>query len=222
MKLKVELNNAANASLLSELWFGRMNGVSNAVLVSVVEGIGVAVLANGQILSGMCGLAGEFGHISIDPHGPICACGQRGCWEVFASSSAALRYYSEFAPASSAISIQGLMQLTEEEDEHAICAVTKQAVHIGRGLRLITAALAPELILITGDLAGSWHRFGKVVESELHGNMLAGPPPKLTLTTDVELSRLRGAAVTALQRHSGFYSSNQPTRRSVDLSGTRG
>jgi predicted NBD/HSP70 family sugar kinase len=146
----------------------------------------------------------------------VCLCGQRGCWQVFASSSAALRFYKEMAPASSPVSIQGLMQLAEEEDEDAVSAVVKQATFIGRGLRLITAALAPELILIAGDLAGSWHRFGPIVEGELCKTMLAGAPPTLTLTTDVELSRLRGAAVTALQRHSGYYSSRQMSRRAAD------
>jgi predicted NBD/HSP70 family sugar kinase len=207
MGLKAELNNAANASLLSELWFGRMEGVRNAVLVSIVEGIGVAIFANGQVVSGFHGLAGEFGHIPIDPSGPGCSCGQRGCWEVFASSSAALRLYAEVAPASSPLSIQGLMQLVEEEDEHAVAAVSLQAGYIGRGLRLITAALSPELILITGDLTGSWQRFGPAIEAELRDTMLAGPPPRLTRITDVEVSRLRGAAATALQRHSGFHSS---------------
>jgi len=216
MELKVELTNAANASLTSELWFGRMNGVHNAALVSIAEGISVAILTNGVIVSGLHGLAGEFGHIPIDPQGPLCLCGQRGCWQVFASSSAALRFYKEMAPASSPVSIQGLMQLAEEEDEDAVSAVVKQATFIGRGLRLITAALAPELILIAGDLAGSWHRFGPIVEGELCKTMLAGAPPTLTLTTDVELSRLRGAAVTALQRHSGYYSSRQMSRRAAD------
>jgi predicted NBD/HSP70 family sugar kinase len=209
MSLKTELTNAANASLLSELWFGRMDGVRNAVLVSVVEGISVAALANGQVLQGFHGLAGEFGHISLDPSGPLCGCGQRGCWEVYASSSAALRLYSEFAPASSPLSIQGLMQLVEEEDEHAVAAVTQQARSIGKGLRLITASLSPELILITGDLTGCWQRFGPLIEAELRKSMLAGPAPTLTRITDVEVSRLLGAAATALQRHSGFHSSSQ-------------
>jgi predicted NBD/HSP70 family sugar kinase len=216
MNLKVELTNAANASLTSELWFGRMNGVRNAALVSIAEGISVAILTNGVIVSGLRGLAGEFGHIPIDPLGPQCICGERGCWQVFASSSAALRFYAEMAPASSPLSIQGLMQLAEEEDEHAMKAVAKQARYIGRGLRLITAALAPELILIAGDLTGAWRRFGPIVEGELSKTMLAGAPPTLTLTTDVELSRLRGAAVTALQRHSGYYSSRQMSRRTAE------
>jgi predicted NBD/HSP70 family sugar kinase len=205
--LPVELNNAASASLLSELWFGRMDGVRNAVLVGIVEGIGTAILANGQILSGLGGLAGEFGHVPIDPAGPRCTCGQRGCWEVFASSRAALRYYAEALPNAPAISIQELMRLTEDGDEHAIAAVSRQAKHIGQGLRLITATLSPEMILITGDLTSSWHRFGPIIEQELRDTMLAGPPPRIALTTDVELSRLRGAAATALQRHSGYHAS---------------
>jgi predicted NBD/HSP70 family sugar kinase len=213
LNLKVELTNDAHASLLSELWFGRMNGIRNAALVSIAEGISVAILTNGLIVSGLRGLAGEFGHIQIDRDGPACVCGQRGCWQVFASSSAALRFYAEMAPASSPLSIQGLMQLAEEEDEHAIRALAKQACYVGRGLRLITAALAPELILIAGDLAVSWHRFGPIVEGELCKTMVAGPPPALTLTTDMELSRLNGAAATALQRHSGYYSSRQTPRQ---------
>src|SRR5579875_700181 len=68
--LRVELSNAANAALLSEMWFGHMDGVRNAVLITISEGIGSAILANGQILVGNDGLAGEFGHIPIDPLGP--------------------------------------------------------------------------------------------------------------------------------------------------------
>lgn len=218
--LPVELNNAASASLLSELWFGRMDGIRNAVLVTIVEGIGTAILANGQILSGLGGLAGEFGHVPIDPAGPRCTCGQRGCWEVFASSRAALRFYAEAAPGAPLISIQELMRLTEEGDEHAVAAVTLQAKNIGRGLRMITAALSPEMILITGDLTSSWHRFGPIIERELRETMLAGPPPRIALTTDVELSRLRGAAATALQRHSKYhtsgYAAEKARRRSLE------
>ncbi len=98
MELQVELANAANACLLSELWSGRLDGIRNAVLITVSEGIGAAILANGQIITSRSGLAGEFGHSPIDPTGPVCGCGQHGCWEVFASSTAALRYYAELAP----------------------------------------------------------------------------------------------------------------------------
>jgi Transcriptional regulator/sugar kinase len=207
MELQVELDNAANACLLSELWFGRMDGVRNAVLITVSEGLGTAILANGQIVVGRDGLAGEFGHIPIDPAGAACGCGQRGCWEVFASSSAALRYYTELSPKSRSLTIQELLQLVEEGDAAAIDAVSLQAKHLGRGLRLITAALSPDLILITGDLTTSWTRFGPIVQAELESAMLAGTPPRLMVTNDGELSRLRGGAAVVLQRHSGYHRS---------------
>ena len=91
MELQVEIENDANACLLAESWYGRLAGVRNAVLVAVSEGVGAAILAGGQLYSGFSGLAGEFGHITIDPDGPLCGCGQRGCWEMAASSRAALR-----------------------------------------------------------------------------------------------------------------------------------
>jgi predicted NBD/HSP70 family sugar kinase len=207
LELHVELDNAANACLLSELWFGRMDGVRNAVLVTVAEGLGTAILANGQIVVGRNGLAGEFGHIPIDPAGPVCGCGQRGCWEVFASSSAALRYYKELSPESLPLGIQELLQLAEEGDAAAMEAVSRQVKHLGRGLRLITAGLSPDLILITGDLTTSWSRLGPIVQAELESTMLAGTAPRLMVTNDGELSRLRGGAAVVLQRHSGYHRS---------------
>jgi predicted NBD/HSP70 family sugar kinase len=223
MQLQVELDNAANACLLSELWFGRMDGVRHAVLVTISEGVGTAILANGQIVAGRNGLAGEFGHIPIDPNGPVCGCGQRGCWEVFASSSAALRFYAELAPKAPPIRIRELLQLAEEGNVEAIEAVSLQSRNLGRGLRLVTAALSPELILITGDLTTSWSRFGPIVQAELEKTMLAGTAPRLAITNDGELSRLRGAAAVVLQRHSGYHRSthlpraNQSVRRTSKL-----
>jgi predicted NBD/HSP70 family sugar kinase len=207
MQLQVELANAANACLLSELWSGRLDGIRNAVLITVSEGIGGAILANGQIITSRSGLAGEFGHSPIDPTGPICGCGQRGCWEVFASSTAALRYYAELAPKSRALNIHDLLRLTEEGDATAIAAITRQATHLGRGLRLVTASLAPEVVLITGDLTTSWARFGPIIRKEMESTMLAGAAPDLGITKDGELSRLRGAAAVVLQRHSGYHTS---------------
>jgi predicted NBD/HSP70 family sugar kinase len=207
MQLQVELANAANACLLSELWSGRLDGIRNAVLITVSEGIGGAILANGQIITSRSGLAGEFGHSPIDPTGPVCGCGQHGCWEVFASSTAALRYYAELAPKARALNIHDLLRLTEEGDATAIAAVTRQATHLGRGLRLVTASLSPEVVLITGDLTTSWARFGPIIQKEMAATMLAGAAPDLGITKDGELSRLRGAAAVVLQRHSGYHTS---------------
>ncbi len=199
--LPVELDNAANACLLSELWFGRMDGVRNAVLVTVSEGIGAGVLANGQLVSGRNGMAGEFGHVPLDPAGPKCACGGRGCWETLASSTAALRYYAELSGSSHPLTIHQLVAMADDGDEHAIQALRKQAQLIGRGMRVVVAALSPEIILITGDIISAWARYGPIVAEELAPLMLAGTPPRLAPVEESEVARLRGAAALVLQRH---------------------
>jgi predicted NBD/HSP70 family sugar kinase/predicted transcriptional regulator len=206
LNLQVEIDNDANACLLSESWYGRLAGVRSAVLVAVSEGVGTSILAGGQLYAGFNGLAGEFGHISIDPAGEICGCGHRGCWETVGSSRAALQSYQELSGGRS-IDIYGLLRLTEENDPVAIEAVSRQAHAIGRGLRLITAALSPELILIVGEITSVWQRFGHIVQSELETSMLAGTPPRLATAGDGESARLRGAAAVLLQRHASYHRS---------------
>ena len=200
MGLPVMLENDATACLLAELTFARMDGVRDAVLIAVAEGVGTCILANGQLLSGHNGMAGEFGHILVDPNGPRCGCGKNGCWEVFSSSRAALRYYRELRPKGPVISFQELLNQAEEGDSAAAQALTKQAEWIGRGLRMIIASVSPSTILIAGDLTAAWHRFGPVIEKEAADLSLAGGPPVIRPSHEGEIARLRGAAALVFQR----------------------
>ncbi|MGA1984439.1 MAG: ROK family transcriptional regulator [Acidobacteriaceae bacterium] len=200
--MAVEMDNAANACLLAETWFGRMDGVRNAVLVTISEGVGTGILSNGQIIYGDHNMAGEFGHIPLDINGPVCGCGARGCWEMYASSRAALRFYAESKPKIAVRTIDDLLRLAGEEDAAAIAALTRQAEYVGKGLRLISATLAPEVILIAGDIVGAWPRLAPVIEKSLSEFTLAGYRPKLIPTHEAEVARLRGAAIVVLQRRS--------------------
>jgi predicted NBD/HSP70 family sugar kinase len=215
--LQVEIDNDANACLLSELWNGRLEGVRNAVLVAVSEGIGTAIVAGGQLQLGFNGLAGEFGHVPVDPSGPMCGCGQRGCWETVASSRAALHFYRQLVPKGPHLNIQDLLRLTEEGDKAAEEAVFRQTKALGRGLRLITAALSPELILITGEITSCWEKFGPTVQKELESTMLVEPAPRLATAGDGYLARLSGAAAMLLQRHSRYHRSTRPSRTRKQL-----
>jgi predicted NBD/HSP70 family sugar kinase len=205
--LKVELENDANACLLSELWFGHLDGLRNVVLVAISEGVGAAVLAEGRLIGGRDGLAGEFGHICVDAAGPMCGCGKRGCWEMYASSRAALRYYSELRPGSEKLTMRELVNLAMNQDEAAVSALQRQSEQIGRGLRMINAALSPEAILFAGDITLFWNLASKRIERECISGLLTGTGPTLLSTGDGELALLRGAAAVVLQRHSGYYRS---------------
>lgn len=201
MNLPVKMDNAANACLLAELMFGRLDGIRNIVLVTVSEGIGTGLFANGQLVTGNGGRAGEFGHAPLDTSGPKCACGRKGCWEVFASCRAAVRYFRELRPDVPPVSFSELLHLAEEGDPQAATALEMQAKQIGRGLGLLIAGLAPGLILIAGDISAAWHRVGPVIEREAKGFTVAGTPPRILPTHESEIARLRGAAALVFQTH---------------------
>ncbi len=95
--LPVVADNVANACALSEVWFGDSDGMHDLVVVNVSEGLGTGIFANGRILRGESGSAGEFGHVQMDPYGLTCGCGSKGCWETLAANPAGMRYYTEVA-----------------------------------------------------------------------------------------------------------------------------
>lgn len=206
--MSVELENDANACLLSELWFGHLDGVRNAVLLAISEGVGASILADGQLICGHQGMAGEFGHICYDPAGPTCGCGRKGCWEVFASSTAALDHYKKVTRTSDTIPYEELCGKAQAGDAGALEAIHRQATAIGRGLRMITAALSPEVISLAGEITLAWQLIEPILREESARTLLAGVPPRILCATgDGEVAHLLGAAAVVLQRHSGYYHS---------------
>lgn len=204
LKVQVELENAANACLLSEVWFGHMEGIQNAVLLTIAEGLGAAAIVNGRLMEGADGLAGELGHVPVSDSGPRCACGLVGCWEMFASSRAALRYVQEVIKGKEISTIQELMNLEASGDKVARSALNRQAEWIGRGLRIVTACFNPELILFVGDITLRWDLVGPIIDAELTQRLVGGARPDIAVLSDGEAARLRGAAAVLLQRHINF------------------
>ena len=199
MKVPVHIANAAIACLLAELTFNHTDGNRDAVLVTTSEGIGAGIFANGSVVTGHQGMAGEFGHIPLDPAGPECACGRRGCWEVFASCRAALRYFRELQPQFRPVTFGELLSLAEDGNPHAAAALERQARQIGRGLGLIIAALSPDVIYIAGDVTSAWHRYGPILDKAVRELTIAGTPPSIVPSRDGDLARLRGAAALVFQ-----------------------
>ena len=201
--MRVELENAANACVLAEAWFGHAERLHDLVVVTVSEGIGTGIFMNGQLARGLNGMAGEFGHVPLDPDGPPCACGGRGCWEVYASNRAALRYYHESSAAPDGLTFQDLLKLAETGDALALKALDRMAHALGRGMRLIVSGLAPEEIVVVGEFAGQWKRFGPVIEAEVAAGALIGKPPRVRPAADPSMARLRGTVALVLQEHFG-------------------
>lgn len=202
--LEVELENAGNACVLAAVWFDRMEACRNLVVVTVSEGIGTGILINGQLARGLNNMAGEFGHVPLDPNGPLCSCGSRGCWEVFGSNRAAVRYYLESSSRAGDLSFLDLLSLADQGDARAGKALDTMAHYLGRGMRMIVAGLAPERIIVIGDLTRSWHRVGPVIEAEIQSQILpGGSAPLLIPAHEDGMARLRGTVALVLQKHFG-------------------
>jgi predicted NBD/HSP70 family sugar kinase len=200
--LTVELENAANACALAEVWFGGQQDLKDLLVVTVSEGVGTAIFANGQLVRGRAGMAGEFGHITLDPSGPQCRCGNRGCWEVFASNTAALRYFAEEGKNGHAASgFTELLSLAENKDRRACKALDRMARWIGHGAAILCAGLAPESLIVVGEITRAWPRVGPLIEHELSGVLTSGT--RVVPAGDGAMSRLRGAVALVLQKHLG-------------------
>ena len=178
--MQVEMENAANACVLAEVWFGHDEVVDDLVVVTVSEGIGTGIFVNHHLAKGLNGMAGEFGHIALDPNGPPCSCGSRGCWEVFGSNRAALRYYHESASDSDDMGFQDLLALAEADDPLALKAFDQMARAVGRGMRMVVAGIAPQEIVVVGEFTRLWPRLGPIIEKEVAAAVLVGKPPRVT------------------------------------------
>ncbi len=85
------VENSANTLTIAEQWFGEGRGLDNFLLITLEHGVGMGVVINGQLFRGDKGIAGELGHLTIDPRGPICRCGRKGCLEASVGNYAILR-----------------------------------------------------------------------------------------------------------------------------------
>jgi predicted NBD/HSP70 family sugar kinase len=212
--LPVELENAANACALAELWSGRhREDVRNLAAVTVSEGIGVGMIMNGQIVRGTTGMAGEFGHVALMVDGPQCRCGNRGCWEVLASNAAACRYYTQNASArrgeagsrngTATLSFADLLRLAEQGDVKACRALDQMGHYLGLGIAMLVTGLAPDVLVVVGEVTRAWSRVGPIIAEAVESRCYTHAATQI-LPLNAELQpRLRGTIALVLQKHFG-------------------
>jgi len=212
-KLPVELENAANSCALTEICFGRRaEGLRNLVVVTVSEGIGCGLILNHQLVQGSTGTAGEFGHAALVQDGLECSCGNRGCWEMYASNSAAVRYYSQASSTSrgrrsptleKTISFDHLLRLAEQRDAKAVEALRQMANYLGRGLAPLVAGLAPDMIVIVGEVTRAWHQVGPIIKETVRQHCFTRAETQIVPSDPITQPRLRGTIALVLLKHFG-------------------
>jgi len=160
------LINDANAAALGELRFGAARGVHDFIYITVSTGIGGGIVIDGEIYSGVTGIAGEVGHMTIDDDGPACNCGNRGCWETLASGTALAREAKRRIEEGDSTSMLGyvdgdvdrvtaktVQSAAEQGDALAGELITRTGYYLGVGLANLVNIFNPELIVIGGGLS---------------------------------------------------------------------
>jgi predicted NBD/HSP70 family sugar kinase len=141
-------DNESNCAAIAEMTWGVAMGEDDFVLFKTDLGVGGAVVAHGRVLTGIAGGAGEFGHMSVDPDGGLCRCGNRGCLELTASFAPALESASRLSRRR--LTIEELIDLATSGDAGAARLIEDTAERAGRGLGVIGAVLNPQLFVISG------------------------------------------------------------------------
>jgi glucokinase len=163
--LPVVVDNDANAAAWGEIVHGAAHGALYALMVTLGSGIGGGIIARGRVIRGAHGFAAEIGHFQIDPDGPMCACGERGHWEAFASGHALGRIGRVWAAAGRAPGVVaraggdpdavtgvhvGDSAQAGEPDGRAL--LDEYAELVAVGLAGLANILDPERIVISGGL----------------------------------------------------------------------
>jgi predicted NBD/HSP70 family sugar kinase len=111
------------------------------------------------------------------------------------------------------LSFQDLLSLAEQGDSRAEKALRTMAHYLGRGMRMIVAGLAPDRIIVIGDVTRAWHRFGPVIQAEVRSQVLpGGGVPVLIPAHEDGMARLRGTVALVLQKHFGAAAPASRTR----------
>ncbi|HJT26376.1 MAG TPA: ROK family transcriptional regulator [Pyrinomonadaceae bacterium] len=211
-QLPVELENAANSCALSEICFGRRaEGLRNLVIVTVSEGIGCGLILNHQLVQGSTGTAGEFGHAALVQDGLECSCGNRGCWEMYASNSAAIRYYSQAGSSrgrrsttlDKTISFEHLLRLAQQGDGKAVEALQQMAQYLGRGIAPLVSGLAPDMIVIVGEVTRAWEKVGPIIKDTVRQHSFTRAETQIVPSDPITQPRLRGTIALVLLKHFG-------------------
>lgn len=156
------LENDADAAALGELRWGAGRSKTRFLYVTVGTGIGVSVVLDGKVYRGVDGCHPEIGHHVIDPSGPPCSCGVRGCWESLAAGPAMMAWLKENSPATYAsgnLDAREICARAQDSDEWARRAVEREAYYLGLGLANLITSFAPEAVVLGGSVMKSAHLF---------------------------------------------------------------
>lgn len=157
INLPTYIDNSSNNLAIAEQWFGIGKSLNNFIVVTLQNGIGAGCVINGQLSRGFTGIAGEFGHLTMDPNGPSCRCGKKGCVEAYAGNNSIIRDAKKAAmkrlwnkenPES--ITYTDIIEALHNGEPELVKLFKKAGEVLGVGIAHLITLLNPEKIIITG------------------------------------------------------------------------
>lgn len=160
--LPVYMNNDANAAALGEYYFGQGKGCDNFIYVTISTGVGAGIIENGRLLLGEYGQAAEVGHMSINPEGPQCKCGNYGCIEAYISGTGIVKrtkdllqkeMYSTSLLQEKEISTKDVFTAAKKNDELALKIIQDTRKYLGVAIVNLLHLFNPKLIIFGGGVS---------------------------------------------------------------------
>ena len=150
--------NDANVIAMGEQRFGAGRGYSSCVVITIGTGLGSGLILGDKLWTGSGGFAAEFGHITVEPEGILCPCGNRGCLEQYASAGALVRFASEHMPANAdePMGAEQVAELAWQGDRRALAAFDQLGYWLGIGLASLTNTLNIQAIFVGGGVSASF------------------------------------------------------------------
>ncbi|WP_027134869.1 ROK family protein [Geminicoccus roseus] len=181
--LPVTLENDAASAAMGEWRFGAGRGVDSLVYVTVSTGIGGGVILDGRLLHGRMGMAGHVGHMILEPDGPRCGCGNRGCWEALASGTALGRIVREQLAAGAPSSMQAIAgrPVTAEDvvtaaragDPLGVALLAAEARYLGIGIVSLLHLFSPERVILGGGVSTALDLMAPGIAAEIAERAMA-------------------------------------------------
>lgn len=158
----VRLELRANCLATAERWFGEASQVEDLLCIELDASVGLGVVIKGDIFRGSEGAAGNFAHMTVDPNGPSCVCGRRGCVEVYCAAGALLEYAQSRAAAKhAAVHADSIAELTRRASAGNVIAVEtweRMGCCLGLGIGNLMALFDPGMVVLAGrTTAGAAH-----------------------------------------------------------------
>jgi len=206
LRTNVTLENDANAAALGEKWLGVASQVDDVCMLTLGTGVGGGLVLEGKIWHGMTGMAGEVGHVTVDPHGVKCGCGNRGCLEQYASATAVKRMAGEAVARGEApeleramnrdpeFSAKAIYQMAVANDEAALRIFRNVGQALGIALANMINILNLPMYVIGGGMANAWDVFSPALFDQVQKRSFV-----YTATARADVVRIERSQLSSVQ-----------------------